>query len=481
VRLSLLPGLNPALSVVAQTASGLGWTEVIGVLEHDEIGVLRSLKETLMAAGYTRERVARATAAARYAKHPALHAGAAVLALEDEPDERFALLASLFGFGRAVPRRRLGDLDVDGLAGLGVVDADGESIRPRMHLDELDGLYVLSDVDPDGPEAVAGVSGSGWRCAVYTPRPQVDSVLDVGAGSGMQALLCARHARRVVATDVNPRALELTDLNVALNGFAHVETRIGSYMEPVAGERFDMIVANPPYVMAPEARVLRRDSGSSDDTLSRMLLDQLPEHVNEGGLAVLQGQWAHASEGTWWRSIADVLSGRGIDGFAIRHADAGPLEHAIFWARGDHPGDPDGFADTVRRWRDSYRALGIERIATAVVVMRRRARGAPNWLRCVTDHRGRERLLGDDMVELLATQDALARGQDCIVTLAPDAGVEAERLASYSALDQRRPCSEELAELLPALRDGLLLSELPPVLHDEIVALAKVGYVRVAR
>lgn len=71
-----------------------------------------------MAAGYTRERVARVTAAARYARRSELRTGAAVLALEEEPDERFALLASLFGFGRAVPRRRLGNLDVDGLARL---------------------------------------------------------------------------------------------------------------------------------------------------------------------------------------------------------------------------------------------------------------------------------------------------------------------------------------------------------------------------
>jgi methylase of polypeptide subunit release factors len=450
-------------------------------LDHDEIGVLRSLNRALAAAGYTRERVAGATAAARDVRHPELRAHAAALALAEHPDERFALLALLFGFGRAVPRGRLHELDVDGLAALGIVAADGESIRPRMHLDELDGLYLLSDVDPYGPDAVVGLTGSGWRCAVYTPRPQVDSALDIGTGSGMQALLCARHARRVVATDVNPRALDLTGLNAALNGFAHVETRAGSYLEPVAGERFDIVVANPPYVISPEARVLRRDSGSPDDTLSRRLLDELPEHVSDRGLGVLQGQWTHASEGPWWRSIADVLSGRGIDGFAIRHTDASPLEHAIFWVADAPAGDPDDFADAVRRWRESLRALGIERIATAVVVMRRRAGGPPNWLRCVTDRGGRERLLGADMVELLATQDALASGHEGVATLAPDAEVEGERLTSGSALDQRRPCSAELAEALPALREGVRLGELPPGVRDEVVALAKVGYVRVAR
>ena len=77
-----------------------------------------------------------------------------------------------------------------------------------------------------------------------TPRPRVDRALDVGTGSGIHALLAAQHARQVIATDVNPRALAYTELNAALNGLRNIETRQGSLFEPVEGETFDLITCS---------------------------------------------------------------------------------------------------------------------------------------------------------------------------------------------------------------------------------------------
>ena len=59
-------------------------------------------------------------------------------------------------------------------------------------------------------------------------------------------MLAADHAEHVVAVDLNPRALWLTELNCRLNGIANVECRKGDLFEPVAGETFDLVVTNPP-------------------------------------------------------------------------------------------------------------------------------------------------------------------------------------------------------------------------------------------
>ena len=66
-----------------------------------------------------------------------------------------------------------------------------------------------------------------------TPRRPIERALDVGTGGGIQALLAAQHARHVVATDVNPRALAYTQLSAALNGLENVEPRQGSLFEPI--------------------------------------------------------------------------------------------------------------------------------------------------------------------------------------------------------------------------------------------------------
>jgi release factor glutamine methyltransferase len=73
-------------------------------------------------------------------------------------------------------------------------------------------------------------------------------VLEIGTGTGLVALAAARKAGRVVATDINPAAVECARLNARQNGMAaRVDVREGDMFEPVVGERFDVILCNPPY------------------------------------------------------------------------------------------------------------------------------------------------------------------------------------------------------------------------------------------
>jgi release factor glutamine methyltransferase len=84
------------------------------------------------------------------------------------------------------------------------------------------------------------------------PRDAVRSVLDLGTGSGAIALAIAseRPLVRVTGVDISPAALEVAMQNSRDLGLARIDWRLGSWFEPVAHERFDLIVANPPYVAA---------------------------------------------------------------------------------------------------------------------------------------------------------------------------------------------------------------------------------------
>ena len=82
-------------------------------------------------------------------------------------------------------------------------------------------------------------------------------VLDVGTGSGAVALAAARAgASSVTAVDLSARSVAAARLNAALAGLA-VDVRRGDLFAPVAGERFDLVVSNPPYVPAATARLPR--------------------------------------------------------------------------------------------------------------------------------------------------------------------------------------------------------------------------------
>jgi release factor glutamine methyltransferase len=74
-------------------------------------------------------------------------------------------------------------------------------------------------------------------------------VLDMGTGSGVCAVFAARHARRVVAVDINPAAVRCAGINAQLNHLERrIEVRHGDLFAPVEGELFDLIVFNPPFL-----------------------------------------------------------------------------------------------------------------------------------------------------------------------------------------------------------------------------------------
>src|SRR5207249_4314333 len=118
----------------------------------------------------------------------------------------------------------------------------------------------------ESPDHVLGLSPPTRVLACLTAREPVGSVLDVGTGNGLQALLAARHADQVVAVDISPRALRFGRFNALLNGIENVEFREGNLFDPVEGERFDLIVCNPPYVISPETEYIYRDSGLPGDS-----------------------------------------------------------------------------------------------------------------------------------------------------------------------------------------------------------------------
>ena len=182
------------------------------------------------------------------------------------------------------------------------------------------------------PDHVAGVHWPSATLSNLTVRRPVASALDVGTGNGIQAILAARHAARVVATDVNERALAFAEFNAALNGVANVEFRAGSFFEPVAGERFDLVVCNPPYVISPETAHVFRDSGLPGDTVSETARRaSCRAHLAEDAFATITISWI-AGDDLAARPRA-WLDGSGCDAWILHTAREDPLRAAASWNR----------------------------------------------------------------------------------------------------------------------------------------------------
>jgi len=281
--------------------------------------------------------------------------------------------------------------------------------------DRLDGRYaepMTGSAFPLGEirteKWLAGQYGDGAALALahLTVRRGGERALDLCAGNGIQAILLAAHAEHVVATDVNERALAYTRLNAALNGADNVETRAGSFFEPLDGERFDLVVANPPYVVSPETAYLFRDGGMRGDGVSELVVRGIPQMLAPGAFACVLIAWALDPDDpaerprTW-------LEGSGCDAFLLHTSTDDPIETATLWNR-DLVDRPEAYADALDRWLDYYRELGIEHLGYACLVMRKRADGRDGWTEALQLPRAALRPAGRHVRRLFQAHDRLS-------------------------------------------------------------------------
>jgi release factor glutamine methyltransferase len=111
-------------------------------------------------------------------------------------------------------------------------------------------------------------------------------VLDMGTGSGICAVFAARHARSVVAVDINAAAVRCAGINALLNHLEHkIDVRHGDLFAPVPEERFDLVLFNPPFVQGPP-RDDRDRAWRSNDVAQRFAAG-LGAKLKPGGCALV--------------------------------------------------------------------------------------------------------------------------------------------------------------------------------------------------
>ena len=172
-----------------------------------------------------------------------------------------------------------------------------------------------------------------WALEVMDPlsrrqRPgEPLKVVDLGTGSGAIALALAsqRPDADVTAVDFSPTALAVAQANAQRLGLGRVRFLQGSWLSPLAGERFDLIVANPPYIAEGDAHLaaLRHEPLSAltagpdglDDL--RLIAQQAPGHIHENGWLLLEHGFDQAE------AVQQLLQDAGFTDVSTRF-DLGP-------------------------------------------------------------------------------------------------------------------------------------------------------------
>ncbi|MER7822065.1 methyltransferase [Streptomyces sp. NPDC096097] len=386
------------------------------------------LRAALLAAGFTADGLLDLLGAPAYAALARSETVPALRATRGPGDGALASLVRLFLLQQPEPYVHAAEaLPVEAALADGWLRLEGDEVHATVDVRPYGGpdgedWFIVSDLGCSVGGAggigsreegvVLGVGGASTTLAGITVRTPVGSALDVGTGSGIQALHASRHATRVTATDVNPRALEFTRLTLALSGAPEAELLTGSLFEPVGDATYDLIVSNPPFVISPGARLTYRDGGMGGDDLCRTLVQEAGARLNQGGYAQFLGNWQHV-EGEDWRDRLRSWVPRGCDAWIVQRDVQDVTQYAELWLRdaGDHRTDPAEYTRRYEDWLDEFEARGTKSVGFGWITLRRTDAAEPSivveeWPHTV------EQPLGEAVLAHFARQDYLRRHDD---------------------------------------------------------------------
>jgi len=265
-------------------------------------------------------------------------------------------LRDVFGWSRPFAPGLVSNDELQLLERAQVLLPRGELLGSAVRWSSLDDLLLVHSAFPTEASDAVFFGPDSYRFAQvihehlqHNPRP-VEHAVDIGCGSGVGALLIARAAQRaqVSAVDINPLALRYATINAALSGVSNVSIAPSDVLDGISGT-FDLIVANPPYMLDRSARTYRHGGGALGAELSLRIVEQACERLTRHGTLLL------------YTGVA-IVDGRDALLEAIRLRLAGPQ-----WAWVYREIDPDVFGEQLAE--PGYEQ--VERIAAVALTVTR--------------------------------------------------------------------------------------------------------------
>lgn len=310
-------------------------------------------------------------------------------------------------------KQELVDASID--AGILVEEPDGVRSQLRIHPDK--GLFVAYDFismleGPDAAHWVMGIGASTRFLANMTPRNQVESTLDLCSGCGYHGMLAAAHSTHVTATDINPRAIAFAQFNARLNNLGNFSAYVGSLFEPVESQAFDLIVANPPFVISPSTGLIYRDALMRGDEFCKNLLRDAVGHMNEGAYCLSLLNWPnHGGNIDDPSFMAEWFADLPVD-VLLLYSETQPSDvYAKTWINGSGPISVDQFKIEFEQWMSYYKSEGMTHLSAGTIILRKRS-DVKNWFRIESPPSQMQGPADGDVIAFFENLDFLQRASD---------------------------------------------------------------------
>jgi len=285
----------------------------------------------------------------------------------------------------AAVQQAIQPMDLETWETAGLIKKGETGMMPAVKLLPFKNIVLTFDL-PDillgdlRDQYVMGIGRSTLTLMNLTIRQHSKATLDLGAGCGTHALLAAAHSDKVVALDLNQRAVRFANFNARLNNLSHVECVSGDLFTPVQDRSFDLVLSNPPFVISPESRYIYRDGGMSGDQLTRKIASQVPRYLNEGGYCQILCNWAELGDKDWHERLRGWFVDSGCDVWVMRSESLDAATYASTWIQHTEKAENETYSRRFADWLAYYESLGITSMGAGLITMRKTS-GARNWFR----------------------------------------------------------------------------------------------------
>jgi Methyltransferase small domain len=346
-----------------------------------------AIREKLLTSGYTESRILKILDVEKLPGDRLRRQNIPLYRSSDCNQSALSVFVRLFLLGEIISvddvRSAILPTDIKDWAGAGLLKLQNRSVAATVELWPCENLNVAADW-PDEAEAdlnqVMGIAASSRTLAQATVRRHSKATLDLGAGSGILSLLAAAHSEHVVALDSNPRAIALSQLNARLNDVANIEFLEGNLFEPVSDKRFDLIVCNPPFVIAPERIYLHSHSGMPLDRFCEAVVRTAPDFLTEGGYFQMVCNWVQPVGENWQTRLASWSDRSGCDAWILHSHSEAVAEYASNRIA-NLPLSAEQRQKRFDSWMRYYNSEQIEAIGFGLITMHRSSKKS-NWFRC---------------------------------------------------------------------------------------------------
>src|SRR5258706_369303 len=176
--------------------------------------------------------------------------------------------------------------------------------------------------------------------------------------------------------------------------------------EPVLGRKFDLIVANLPYVIAPAKKYIYRDPDQPGDQSIRKILLETPEYLNEGGFAHVIITWINRGSEPWWALLKEMRQCAQTDSWLNHNGSRSADEYAAMWISTDAKKEPKKYSKEIVEWTNWDRSQGYVQFELGAMTMRHRFHGK-NWCIATEVKKFLSDSLGEELNQLFENQDDL--------------------------------------------------------------------------